>query len=66
MRFVNAIIKSQALEVLEFLNQKTRKNYRDSDINLNLIIERLQSGVTVMDYRHVIAHKVREWKDMRN
>jgi len=54
--------KSQALEVLNFLNEKTGKAFRDSDTNLKLIIARLKSGATVMDCRQVIVRKNREWK----
>lgn len=56
-------LKSQAIEVLEFLNQKTGKSYRLNDNNLRPIIERLKSGVTVIDCHQVIANKVRQWKD---
>jgi uncharacterized phage protein (TIGR02220 family) len=54
--------KSQAIEILQFLNEKTKRAYRPVDSNLKLIIARLKSGVTVMDCRQVIAKKTREWK----
>jgi uncharacterized phage protein (TIGR02220 family) len=57
-----AELKSQALEVIEFLNQKTGRVYRPVDTNLKLIMARLKSGATVMDCRQVIAKKTREWK----
>jgi len=56
------LFKTQALEILQFLNEKTGRGYRASDINLNLIIARLKSGFSVMDCRQVIAKKNREWK----
>lgn len=53
--------KSQAIEVLQFLNEKTKRAYRPVDSNIKLITARLKSGVTVMDCRKVIAKKTREW-----
>lgn len=58
----NSELKSQAREVLEFLNFKTGKKFRiDSDVNLKLIIARLKSGATVMQCRKVIAKKSMQW-----
>lgn len=54
--------KSQAIEVLNFLNEKTQRVYRPVDSNLKLIIARLKSGASVMNCRQVIAKKSREWK----
>ncbi|MHB1948752.1 MAG: conserved phage C-terminal domain-containing protein [Gammaproteobacteria bacterium] len=54
--------KKQAIEVLEFLNEKTGRRYRPVEANLKLIIARLKSGASVMDCRQVIAKKTREWK----
>jgi uncharacterized phage protein (TIGR02220 family) len=56
-------LKSQALEVLQFLNEKTGRAYRPVDSNLKLIISRLKTGASVMDCRQVIAKKNREWRD---
>jgi uncharacterized phage protein (TIGR02220 family) len=58
-----AVFESQALEVLNFLNEKTGRAYRPVDTNIKLIVSRLKSGVTVMDCRQIIAKKTREWKD---
>jgi uncharacterized phage protein (TIGR02220 family) len=58
----NSMLKSQAIEILEFLNEKTGRVYRPVDANLKLIIARLASGATVMDCRQVIAKKTREWR----
>ena len=57
-----AKLKSEALEVLGFLNEKTGRAYRPVDSNLKLIMVRLRTGVTVMDCRQIIAKKTREWK----
>lgn len=56
-------LKSQAREVLDFLNEKTGRNYRPVDANLNLITARLSSGATVGQCFQVIAKKFRDWKD---
>lgn len=55
-------LKSQAIEVLQFLNEKTNRSYRPVDSNLKLIIARLKSGATVVDCRQIIAKKTREWQ----
>jgi uncharacterized phage protein (TIGR02220 family) len=57
-----ASITKHAIEVLNFLNEKTERAYRPVDANLKLIIARLHSGATVMDCRQVIAKKTREWR----
>lgn len=54
-------LRTQAVSVLEFLNEKTGRIYRPVDINIKLIIARLASGATVIDCRQVIAKKTREW-----
>jgi uncharacterized phage protein (TIGR02220 family) len=56
------LLKSQATEVLNFLNEKTGRAYRPVETNLKLIMSRLKSGATVMNCRQVIAKKTREWK----
>lgn len=55
-------LKSQAIEILQFLNKKTGRVYRPVDTNLKLIIARLKTGASVIDCRQVIAKKTREWK----
>ncbi|MGN6347073.1 MAG: conserved phage C-terminal domain-containing protein [Candidatus Nitrosocosmicus sp.] len=58
----NSELRSQAKEVLEFLNSKTGKRFRlDSDVNLKLIMARLRSGVTTIQCCKVIAKKTRDW-----
>ncbi|MDR3490990.1 MAG: conserved phage C-terminal domain-containing protein [Gammaproteobacteria bacterium] len=57
----NQSLKSQALEVLEFLNEKTGRAYRPVEENIKLIIARIKSGATVLNCRQVIAKKTREW-----
>lgn len=57
----NSEFKSQAVEVLNFLNEKTGKHYRAVDANLKLIMARLKSGASVQDCKSVIAKKRREW-----
>lgn len=53
--------KSKALEVLEFLNAKTGRNYQAVEANTKLITARLREGATVDDCRAVIAKKFRDW-----
>lgn len=49
------------MTVLEFLNQKTKRNYRPVDANIKLIMARLKSGATISQCRQIIAKKTREW-----
>lgn len=55
-------LKTQALEVLKFLNLKADRQYREVDTNLDFIAARLDSGVSAADCRAIIAKKCREWK----
>lgn len=54
--------QSQALEVLQFLNEKTGRVYRPVDTNLKLITARLKSGASVTECFQIIAKKTREWQ----
>lgn len=47
--------------ILEFLNEKTGKKFRQVDSNLSLIIARLKTGVDVQTCKTLIARKVRDW-----
>lgn len=52
---------SQAADILNFLNEKTKCRFRHEDTNLKLIIARLKSGATADDCRAVIARKYSDW-----
>jgi len=54
-------LRSEAVEVLKFLNEKTGRAYRPVEANLKLIIARLKSGATPTECYQVIAKKSREW-----
>ena len=60
------LLKTKAIEVLNFLNEKTGRAYRLNDTNINLVIASLKTGATVADCRQIIARKYREWKDNPN
>ena len=51
-----------AAQVLEFLNTKTRRQFRPVRANLDLIRARLKEGFTADELRQVVAKKVREWQ----
>lgn len=53
--------KPDALQVLQFLNEKTGRNYKPVPANLELILARLKEGASPDDLRAVIAKKCREW-----
>ncbi len=48
--------------ILDFLNDKTEKNYRPVKVNLDLIRQRLREGATEQQCRAVIAIKKRQWQ----
>lgn len=53
--------RATAREILEFLNEKTGKQYKPVNANLELIVARLREGFDPDDIRAVIAKKCREW-----
>lgn len=53
--------REEAKEVLAFLNLKAGKQFRENDTNLDFIIARLKSGVTLDVCRTMIMRKVRDW-----
>jgi uncharacterized phage protein (TIGR02220 family) len=53
--------RPDALQVLQFLNEKTGRNYEPVPANLELILARLKEGASVEDLRAVVAKKCREW-----
>jgi uncharacterized phage protein (TIGR02220 family) len=50
-----------AKRVLEFLNEKTGRNYRPTSVNLDKIAARLREDYTEMQCRQVVVKKCREW-----
>lgn len=55
--------KTAIVEVLNYLNQKAKRDYRAVDSNLKLIAARLEEGATVDECKYVIDAKVKEWMD---
>lgn len=51
----------QSIEILEYLNANTNRNYRPVDSNLKLITARLKSGATDLQCREVIFNKCEQW-----
>ena len=54
--------RQDAVEILEFLNEKTGRHYRPTPVNLNFIMARFREGYSKEEMRAVIAMKVREWQ----
>lgn len=54
--------KVEAESLITFLNEKTGKQFRPVEANLDMVASRLKEGVTVEDCRAMIAKKSREWK----
>lgn len=57
----NGNCSTEALEVLQFLNEKSGKNFRANLVNLQFIEARLRSGATVENCRGVIVRQCRDW-----
>jgi uncharacterized phage protein (TIGR02220 family) len=55
--------RTEAIEVLNYLNAKAGRSYRPKDATLRPIIARLEDGATLKQCRQVIAKKHFEWKD---
>lgn len=49
-------------KILEYLNEKTGKHYRNVPTNQELIRARLNEGYTFDDFKKVIDNKVADWK----
>ena|ERR1700676_3908148 len=62
----NSELRKQAIEVLEFLNERTGRQYRPVDTNLKMIMSRMKSGVTADKCRQVIVKKWLEWGKQEN
>lgn len=56
-------VQEEAIEILNFLNEKTGRVYRPVETNLKLIISRLKSGASQTQCFQVIAKKTREWRE---
>ena len=50
-----------AVEVINFLNQKTGRQYRPTSSNLKLVKERMKD-YTLQELKTMVARKCREWK----
>jgi len=55
--------RTEAIALLNFLNEKSGHHHQASGQNLQLIIERLQSGISPDQCRQVIAMKTRAWRN---
>lgn len=55
-------LRSQAAEIIAFLNEKAGRKFEAKGANLDFVLARLRDGESVDDCRAIIAMKVREWK----
>lgn len=55
-------LSAQADRVLQFLNEKTGRNFRFTATNRGYVIARIREGYTEAECIQVIAMKVREWR----
>jgi uncharacterized phage protein (TIGR02220 family) len=53
--------REKAESVLTWLNGKSRRNYRPSPTNLDMIVNRLKDGIADWQLRAIITRKCREW-----
>ncbi len=49
-------------DILSWLNDKAGKNFHADETNLNLIRDRLKSGIRPEQLKAIVSRKVREWK----
>jgi len=56
-------INGKEKEILEFLNEKTGRQFRPTKVNLELINARMKEGYTPEECRMVIAIQCRKWKN---
>lgn len=54
-------LRAEAVSVLNFLNQRVKRNYRPVQANIEPIVARLREGFTPMQCRQVVAKKARDW-----
>lgn len=57
----NAQLRAAARRVLDFLNEKTGRNYEPVPANLDMIAARLKEGASEDHCRMVIVRKCDEW-----
>ena len=56
-------LRTEACELLAFLNERAKRHFRAKDPTLKPIMARLKEGYSVQECRAVIARKVRAWAD---
>lgn len=56
--------EQQALEVLQFLNEKAERSFRPVEENIRFIRARLNT-LTLSDLKGVVVRKTREWKNTK-
>lgn len=54
-------LRADALQILEFLNLKSKKNFEPVDSHLKLIMARLENGASAQKCKSIIAMKCRKW-----
>jgi uncharacterized phage protein (TIGR02220 family) len=53
--------KESAEKILQWLNEKSHRNYRPSPTNLDFIVNRLKDGIADWQLRAIVARKCRDW-----
>lgn len=56
-------LRGEAVRIIEFLNDRSGKNFYTTPTNVNFIVGRFREGFTPLQVRQVVAMKVREWKN---
>lgn len=54
-------MRSQAVAIISFLNEKTGRNYQPVDANVTPLLARFKEGFSPTIARQVVAKKAREW-----
>ena len=54
-------LHEEAREAIAFLNRKTGRNFRPTQVNTDFVLARLREGYTLQEVKVVVVMKCREW-----
>lgn len=60
-KILNKKYKDEAIEIIDWLNEKANRSYRHTKTNLDLVIARLKSGATVQQCCWIITDRCKKW-----
>lgn len=57
------VARLEAARLIVFLNEKTGRNFKPTEVNTRFLEARFKEGATIQEVKQVIALKVRQWRD---